>query len=43
MNLSSVLKNGNQYFGDKTALIFENRNFSYEELNACVDQAAFHL
>jgi long-chain acyl-CoA synthetase len=43
MNISNLLVHGAMCFPQKKALIYANRSYTYEELNAIVDQVACYL
>ena len=43
MNLSNIILRGSRYFPDHEAVVFEERRFTYAELNAAVDRVAYSL
>ncbi|MBW2117515.1 MAG: AMP-binding protein [Deltaproteobacteria bacterium] len=43
MNFSNVISQGAKYFPENKAIIFENKIFTYTDLNACVNLVASYL
>ncbi len=43
MNLSEIVVNGARYFGDKTALVYQDNGYNYQDLNALIDNIALYL
>lgn len=43
MNLSNIILKASRYVPDHVAILFENRRFTYRELNTAVDLAAYAL
>jgi long-chain acyl-CoA synthetase len=43
LNLSEIIIHGARYFGNKTALVFEDERYTYPELNALIDGIAAYL
>jgi long-chain acyl-CoA synthetase len=43
VNLANVVLKGSRYFPDNAAIIFEDRRFTYSELNVAVDIVAYSL
>ena len=43
MNLSEIIIRGARYFGNKNALVFDDKRYTYLELNALIDGFAAYL
>ena len=43
MNLSEIVVNSARYFGDKTALVYQDKRYTYPELNALIENLAGYL
>ncbi len=43
MNLSEIIVHGARYVGNKTALVFQDKRYTYSELNALIDNLASYL
>ena len=43
MNLSEIIAHGARYFGNKNALVYQDKCYTYPELNALIDNLAGYL
>jgi len=43
LNLSEIIAHGARYFGNKNALVYQDKCYTYPELNALIDNLAGYL